>query len=142
MNIEINHVLVRTRDLNKMIWFLNETVGLKEGLRPPFNFPGAWLYSNDKPLIHLVEINPDDEGQSDYLGDQISGSENGSGAVDHIAFSGTDYPELIMRLKQHQIKYFERTVPLTGEHQVFAEGPDGLRIELLFEAEKVRSASL
>ncbi len=141
MNIEINHVLVRTRDLKKMIGFLTETVGLKEGFRPPFGFPGAWLYSKDKPLIHLVEVDPSDQGQSDYLGDQTSASEIGAGAVDHIAFSGSDYTELIERLEQHEIEYFERTVPLTGEHQVFAEGPDGLRVELFFEIEKVRSAT-
>ncbi len=141
MNIEINHVLVRTRDLKKMIGFLTETVGLKEGFRPPFGFPGAWLYSNDKPLIHLVEVDPRDQGQSDYLGDQTSAAEIGAGAVDHIAFSGSGYPELIERLKQNEINYFERTVPLTGEHQVFAEGPDALRVEFLFGIEKVRSAT-
>jgi hypothetical protein len=26
---------------------------------------------------------------------------------------------------------------LTGEHQVFAEGPDGLKLELLFETDKI-----
>jgi lactoylglutathione lyase len=137
MNIEINHVLVRTRHLKNMIHFLIRTVGLEEGFRPPFNFPGAWLYSDDKPLIHLVEINPDDKGQSDYLGSQTAVSEIGMGAVDHIAFSGCNYPHLIKRLKQQKIKYFERIVPLTNEHQLFVEGPDGLRIELLFKTDEI-----
>ncbi len=137
MNIEINHVLVRTRHLKNMIHFLIQTVGLEEGFRPPFNFPGAWLYSDDKPLIHLVEINPDDKGQSDYLGSQTAVSESGMGAVDHIAFSGCNYPHLIKRLKQQKFKYFERIVPLTNEHQVFVEGPDGLRIELLFKTDEI-----
>lgn len=137
MNIEINHVLVRTRYLKNMIHFLKQTVGLEEGFRPPFNFPGAWLYSDDKPLVHLIEINPDDKDPSDYLGSQTYASEIGIGAVDHIAFSGCDFSQLIERLKQQQIKYFERTVPLTNEHQVFAEGPDGLKVELLFKTDEI-----
>lgn len=136
MAIEINHVLVRTSNLENMIHFLTDTVGLIEGSRPPFNFPGAWLYGNDKPLIHIVEIEGNDESQSDYLGENIS-SEIAMGAVDHIAFNGQNYPELIKHLKTDNIRYFERTVPLTGEHQVFAEGPDGIRVELLFEKDKL-----
>lgn len=109
---------------------------LEKGFRPPFNFSGAWLYSDDKPLVHLIEINPNDKDQSDSLGSQTYASETGMEVVDHIAFSGCDYSHLIKRLKQ-QIKYFERTVPLTNEHQVFAEGPDGLRIELLFKTDEI-----
>ena len=135
MNIEINHVLVRTTHLKNMSQFLTQTVGLEEGHRPPFNFPGTWLYSNDKPLVHLVEIHSDNNRQSDYLGQQSSVAEIGLGAVDHIAFSGSNYPELIEGLKQQHIEYFERTVPLTGEHQVFAKGPDGLKLELLFKTQ-------
>lgn len=139
MNIEINHVLVRTTHLKNMSQFLTQIVGLEEGFRPPFDFSGTWLYSNDKPLVHLVEINSDNNGQSDYLGQQSSGAEIGLGAVDHIAFSGSNYPQLIKHLKQQKIKYFERTLPLTGEHQVFAEGPDGLRLEMLFKADEISS---
>jgi len=137
MNIEINHVLVRTHDLKNMILFFKQTVGLEEGFRPPFDFPGAWLYSNDKPLIHLVEINPDDKGQADYLGNQELVSDIRKGAVDHISFSGCNYSELIKRLKQQQIEYFERTVPLSNEHQVFVMGSDGLKLELLFKADDI-----
>lgn len=137
MNLEINHVLIRTSNLKKMIHFLTQIVGLKEGFRPPFKFPGAWLYSNDKPLIHLAEINLNDKDQSDYLGSRTSASEIGSGAVDHVSFSGSNYPELMERLNQQKIEYFERTVPLTGEHQVFVEGLDGLRIEFLLETDKI-----
>lgn len=53
--------------------------------------------------------------------------------IDHIAFSGSDYPTLIARLQHHHLDYFERTVPLTSEHQVFVEGPEGLRVEIQFE---------
>ncbi|NOR70023.1 MAG: lactoylglutathione lyase [Methylomarinum sp.] len=139
MKIEINHVLIRTTHLKEMSQFLTQATGLKEGFRPPFNFSGTWLYSHDKPLVHLVEINSDNNGYSDYLGQQSSVAEIGLGAVDHIAFTGGNYLQLIERLRQQQIEYFERMVPLTGEYQVFAEGPDGLKLELLFKAAEISS---
>lgn len=136
MNIEINHVLVQTRELKKMSRFFEQVVGLTEGVRPPFDFPGAWLYSDGKPVVHLVEISRRDEGKSRYLGSTAPMPESGTGAVEHIAFSGLHYPELLERLGQHDVDYFERTVPLTKEHQVFINGPDNLKIELLFNADK------
>ena len=44
-------------------WALLETVrnfyvdvlGFEEGPRPPFDRRGYWLYSDGKPLIHLIE---------------------------------------------------------------------------------------
>lgn len=136
MSIEINHILVRTNDLKNMSQFLIQVLSLEKGFRPPFHFAGVWLYGDDKPLIHLVEIAPDDESLSDYLGCKTSASDIGMGAVDHIAFTGADYPELLNRLKQQQIKYYERTVPSTNEHQVFVDGPDSLKLELLFNVDK------
>jgi catechol 2,3-dioxygenase-like lactoylglutathione lyase family enzyme len=136
MSIEINHVLVRTHDLENMTAFLIQVLGLKKGFRPPFNFIGDWLYSDDKPLIHLVEVAADDESLSDYLGGKTSSSDIGMGAVDHIAFTGVDYSGLLNRLQQQHIKYYERTIPLTNEHQVFVDGPDGLKLEILFNLDK------
>ena len=136
MSIELNHILVRTSDLKNMSHFLTQIAGLEEGFRPAFDFSGAWLYTGDKPLVHLVEIAPCDASLSDYLGNKASVLDIGIGAVDHIAFTGTDYTELLNCLKQQQYKYYERTVPSTKEHQVFVEGPDGLKLELMFHVDK------
>ncbi len=136
MNIAINHILLRTSDLEGMIQFFEQALELKNGYRPSFPFSGAWLWSDDKPLIHLSEEKPDDEGQLDYLGDKKFASdqkEMGTGIIDHIAFSGNDYQNLIKRLRHYQLTYFERSIPLTGEYQVFVEGPEGVRVEIQFE---------
>mgnify|MGYP002137710046 CR=1 FL=1 len=29
---------------------------MKAGNRPPFPFPGAWLYTGDHPAVHLVGV--------------------------------------------------------------------------------------
>jgi catechol 2,3-dioxygenase-like lactoylglutathione lyase family enzyme len=139
MNIKINHVLVRALDLKKMSQFFNETMNLQEGYRPAFDFPGIWLYSEDIALIHLVELHPTGNTQSHYMGDLPTSADanttSGSDIVDHIAFSGLDYTQLINRLKQNKLEYFERTIPLTKEHQVFVSGPDHIKLELLFNSD-------
>jgi lactoylglutathione lyase len=138
MNIVINHFLIRTSDLKEMIHFFENILGLHQGNRPAFGFPGAWLYSDKKPLIHLSENsssdNLADKKQADYLGRSHNSTHFSTGIIDHIAFSGVDYSDLKDRLKQYKMKYFERSIPLTGEHQVFVDGPEGLRVEIQFES--------
>lgn len=136
MSIEINHVLIRSNNFKNMRRFFTEAVGLEEGIRPPFDFLGTWLYANDRPLIHLVDLNTDGQNQSHYRDGKIPASEANMGIVDHIALSGTDYNGLITRLRQQKVKYFESTVLLTNEHQAFVKGPEGLELELLFNRDK------
>ncbi|WP_028469446.1 VOC family protein [Neptunomonas japonica] len=134
-----DHILLRVQDLHKMVQFFTEILKLKEGARPAFSFPGAWLYSDNQPLIHLA-LN--DEGldssthraQEQYLGKRSATSQQG--IVDHIAFQGDDYTSLISRLKNSATAYFERSVPVSGEHQIFVTGPEGLLLEILFNQDK------
>ncbi len=45
----LDHYNVSTRKLPETIRFYEEVLGFKNGPRPPFNFPGAWLYSAGHP---------------------------------------------------------------------------------------------
>ena len=116
--MRLDHVLICTRDLAAMERFFHEVLSLKPGRRPPFPFDGSWLYSDGSPLIHLA----------------ASSSHEDKGAVDHIAFTGDNYNHLIARLKQAGRDYMERTVPDSGEHQVFVTGPEGISVEVQFPA--------
>ncbi len=49
------HVNIRTNDLEASIAFYRDALGLRLGERPDFGFPGAWLYDEDKPAVHLNE---------------------------------------------------------------------------------------
>jgi lactoylglutathione lyase len=117
--MKINHVLVRTSDLEIMTRFLVDAIGLEMGERPRFPFEGLWLYSDGKPIVHLIH---------DYqIGDA-------KGAIDHVALEGSNYDTLLAALLKYDINYAERIVPKSGEHQVFVSGPDGLKVEMLFPA--------
>jgi catechol 2,3-dioxygenase-like lactoylglutathione lyase family enzyme len=51
--MHIHHVNIRTKSFDASIAFYRDVLGLVHGPRPGFGFPGAWLYDQDKPAIHL-----------------------------------------------------------------------------------------
>ena len=115
--MKLNHVLVLTTNLKAMECFWTKLIGLQVGERPPFPFNGIWIYSDDRPLIHIAEQ---------------AASEFGNGAIAHVALEGADYKALLERLGKNTYVYTEKLVPLSGERQVFIVGPDGLIVEMLF----------
>ena len=127
----LNHVNVRAKNLQETRDFYVDVLGLRDGERPPFEFPGNWIYLGDQAVIHLVEADPD-ENLKAYLGEQI-----GSGAgevVDHIAFEATGLAEMVERLAARDIEPVHRKVPLLNLHQIFFFDPNGLKIEINYPA--------
>src|SRR5262249_13042171 len=51
----LQHVNIRCIDAAASRDFYVQVIGLKEGYRPPFNFPGHWLYLGEVAVIHLVQ---------------------------------------------------------------------------------------
>lgn len=138
---KLAHYSVRTTTLDASRKFYTDILGFKEGFRPPFEFPGVWLYRGgdeaDYGVVHLIGIDPNDpQGLVDYLGDKSADSLHGSAAVDHLAFLATDLTGMHARLESAQLAFRERTVPSLGLHQVFVEDPSGVTIELNFPAEE------
>jgi catechol 2,3-dioxygenase-like lactoylglutathione lyase family enzyme len=59
----LDHFNIRTRKLADTVQFYEDVLGLEKGARPNFAFPGAWMYSEGKPVVHLVDISRTDEPQ-------------------------------------------------------------------------------
>jgi catechol 2,3-dioxygenase-like lactoylglutathione lyase family enzyme len=139
---KLAHYSVRASELEKSKRFYIDVLGFKDGFRPPFNFPGAWLYHGDDEsdygIVHLLGPGPDGAGLSEYLGDRALGQ--GTGTLDHIAFLATNLPDMHARLNSAGISFRERTVPSLGLHQVFFEDPSGVTIELNYPAEEAVAA--
>jgi catechol 2,3-dioxygenase-like lactoylglutathione lyase family enzyme len=142
----LDHYSIRTLDVEASRRFYTEVMGFEVGFRPAFDFPGLWLYNGARypqsfGVVHIVGIdrsNPD--GLKAYLGDRDVDSLNGTGTVDHMAFTATGLMEMRSRLATHRIPYRERTVPDLGIHQVFFEDPSEVTIELNYPAEEARRA--
>ncbi|MBC7940695.1 MAG: VOC family protein [Chitinophagaceae bacterium] len=138
MAISLNHFSIRSADLPACERFYCGLLGLAVGPRPPFPFPGLWLYAGDagqyaNAAVHIIGFDRNDpEGLKQYLGDRDEASLKGTGVVDHVAFFATDLAATLARLQAHGVACRERTVPLLGLHQVFVDDPNGVVVELNF----------
>ena len=138
----LNHISIRSLDLEACERFYCGLLDLAVGPRPPFPFPGLWLYSGDtaqwsNAVVHIIGIDRNDPaGLKQYLGDRDESSLHGTGSVDHVAFGATGLAAMLARLKQQGVAWRERTVPLLGLHQVFVDDPNGVVIELNYPAEE------
>lgn len=124
--LSIDHNLILASDLAVMRAFLVDVIGVEDGLRPPFPFPGHWLYSGGRAIFHLASAHAD-AAQRAHLG---SADRCGNGPIDHISLTGADLAVVARRAAVHGYSTCLREVPQTGERQLFVEGPDGLKIEL------------
>lgn len=121
----LDHVNIRTADLAATKAFLIEVLGLTEGWRPPFPFPGAWLYAGDKDVVHLVEV---EEKAADSAGSSL----------DHFAFDIRDYEEALARVEGTGLKFRATATPGTSVKQIFVRDPNGVTIELNWKGERPR----
>jgi len=121
------HVSIRTRNLEASRKFYCDVLGLRVGYRPPFPFPGLWLYDDgDDAVIHLIA---QAEGADGYLGARAG---LGAGAFDHVALATDDADALRTRLSANDIGYQERLVPELEQRQLFVRDPNGVVVEFIF----------
>jgi catechol 2,3-dioxygenase-like lactoylglutathione lyase family enzyme len=145
MALALNHFSIRTTDMEATRVFYEKVLGLTVGPRPPFPFPGLWLYNGDhgsvaNAMVHVIGIDKNDpQGLKQYLGDRDESSLHGSGAVDHIALMTTGLEAMIVHLKKLGVPWRERLVPVIGLHQLFLDDPSGLVIELNYPASEKTS---
>ena len=127
MTIEgMNHFTVLTDDVAKTVRFYGDVLGLFPGERPNFDFPGAWLYAADHPILHIVG----GRGREALK----------PGVIDHIAFSARGLSTTLATLAAHNVEHVCRQQAGSGVWQVFFFDPNGARVELDFAAEEAPKA--
>ena len=117
----LDHVNIRTNDLDACRRFYVDALGFEEGLRPPFDSRGIWLYLDGAPVVHVLEV-------SEAM------PKNG-GSIDHIAFRARNFDRFTARLKANGIDYEDRAVPGMDLHQLFCFDPHGIKVEFNFEGQ-------
>lgn len=127
----LDHCSIRTAKLAQTRDFYVDVLGMEDGDRPDFPFPGNWLYVDGHAVVHLVGIDPDDpSGLIEYLGEVDLDDLDGSGSFDHMAFRAEQPDKLKSHLDKLGIEYRDRKVPDMDLFQVFLEDPNGVTIEL------------
>ena len=119
----LDHYNVSTRKLQETVQFYENVLGLVNGPRPPFNFPGAWLYSEGHPVLHLNDLSPTDKQQRPD-----------SGVIDHIAFGSRGFEQMKRHLTSKGVPFRVNQVPNSRRWQIFVEDPNNVLIELNFDA--------
>lgn len=124
----LDHINVRTANLEDMTKFYAEVLGLTHGDRPSFQFPGAWLYCGDIAVVHLVE--------------DAKSKKPKAMQIEHFAFRAEGLAETLATLKAADAPYTSRLVPGRSIRQVHTEDSDGNHIELQFAAEEEADPAL
>lgn len=126
----MNHFTILTDDLPATLAFYEEHLNLKAGARPPFTFPGAWLYADGgrgkDPILHIVA----GKQKKDLV----------KGVIDHMAFSGKGLADAVGKLTANRIKYELRRLPDYGTWQLFFFDPNGAKIEIDFDPQEIAPA--
>ena len=120
----LDHVNLRTTRLDEMIeWYCN-VLGMRVGPRPPFPFPGAWLYVEEHAFVHLVGVEAEATGSDTAL------------KLEHFAFSATGLDRFEAHLGANGVSY--RRVELTAIDTVQLNiwDPDGNHIHIDFRTDE------
>ncbi len=115
---------VHTPDLGRVVRFYEDALGLHDGKRPPFDFPGNWLYLGEKPVVHLVGTDYDAP---------LGKPEPKSGQFDHVSFRSVGLAQQRERLRGLGVDFEEATVPASPIHQIFVRDPAGIMVELTYD---------
>jgi catechol 2,3-dioxygenase-like lactoylglutathione lyase family enzyme len=119
--MNLDHVTIRTRDLPATRSFFLTVFGLEEGERPLAirRIPGHWLYSEGRPLIHLI-------GSRGY------GVGRPAEAIDHVGLRLEGYAAFRQKLDQLGIRYSTMDLADLQERRLFFHAPGGPLLEAVF----------
>ncbi|HSF97017.1 MAG TPA: VOC family protein [Thermohalobaculum sp.] len=117
----LDHVNVRTANLDDMTEWYGRVLGMHPGARPNFGVPGVWLYVGGDPVVHLIGV------------ETQPGSDPKDLQLEHFALSATGLKDLLAQLDADGQEYFFRPVPEAGVVQVNFSDPDGNHIHVDFD---------
>ncbi|MEX0347377.1 MAG: VOC family protein [Rhizobiaceae bacterium] len=117
---KLDHVNIKTSNLSKMVKWYREVLDMPEGFRPPFPFPGAWLYAGNDAVVHLVGV--DENPQSI------------DPKIEHFALTASGLADFVKKLGELGVDYDPVRVPGTDILQINIHDPDGNHIHIDFFA--------
>lgn len=119
----MNHFTVIAEDLDRTLDFYTGLLGLQMGPRPDLGFPGAWLYADGRPILHVYTDRPVPAQRA--------------GVIDHMAFTASGLKDIKARFDARGIPYDLRRQKGAGTWQLFCNDPSGAKVELDFEPHEV-----
>ena len=131
----IEHFLVASDDIDATRDWYARVLGMQPGPHPDFGFPVHWMYLGGVDVVHIgPSAKNAGEIQRQYLGRTSQASAAGTGAIDHIAFRATGLRQMIEHLRKEKISFSQRRANGQALFQLFFHDPNGIKIELNFDA--------
>ena len=125
----LDHVNLRTHRLKEMVEWYGKVLDMPSGDRPDFPFPGAWLYADGLPTVHLN-------------GCEHVAAQSGDLALEHFAFKATDLKGFVARLQRIGERFEVAFVPGAPVLQINVWDPDGNHIHVDFAAAEAQGVDL
>jgi catechol 2,3-dioxygenase-like lactoylglutathione lyase family enzyme len=119
--MNLDHVTIRTRDLQATRSFFLTVFDLEEGERPLAirRIPGHWLYSEGRPVVHII-------------GSQGNGTDRAAEAIDHVGLRMQGYADFRQKLDRLGIRYTPMDLADLQERRLFFHAPGGSLLEAVF----------
>lgn len=124
----LHHYTIRCTpdELPPLLDFYTRVMQLEVGARPQIPAPGAWLYAQGQPIVHLYAH----LAHADAAVMPLTGPP--TGPLDHISFRTRGLAEMRRHLAALGVAYTEAPIPGWDIHQLFLHDPRGLKIEMTF----------
>jgi glyoxylase I family protein len=119
--MQLDHVTIRTRDMEATRRFFLSVFDLEEGARPRAirHIPGHWLYAAGQPLVHIIAS-------------QDSGLDRPAEAIDHVGFRLEGYAAFRQKLDRLGIRTSLMDLAEVQERRIFFRAPGGPLLEAVF----------
>ncbi|MBC7780825.1 MAG: VOC family protein [Proteobacteria bacterium] len=124
------HVAIKTEDLASTVAFYTRLLGLRIAHRPDFGYPGAWIAVPTPVGEAVIHI---------YAGGPALGSEGKvapeTGSIDHVSVTAFGWTSFRERFARAALPWREFLIPGTTYWQQFVYDPNGVQLELTFDAD-------
>ncbi len=134
LNLTLDHINIRTANLEAMNGFYDRVMDLKPGARPAFGGAGgSWLYAEEKMADGLDAVKADYRAAwVHFIAVGPTDSDHGNLQIEHFAFTAEGMTGFLARLDGESYAYDLVDMPDVELVQVNFRDPDGNHIHVDF----------
>lgn len=134
LNLTLDHINIRTANLDAMLGFYGRVMDLKSGPRPHFGGAGgAWLYAEEKMADTLDAVKEEYRAAwVHFIEVGATEPDHGNLQIEHFAFTAEGMDMFLKRLEGESCAYNLADMPDVGMVQVNFRDPDGNHIHVDF----------
>ena len=128
----LHHLAIKTNDVDATVAFYNEVIGSHSVERPDSDFPGTWLQFGET----MTQVYSGDAAKN-----REGGHDRGSAAIDHIALSAHRFDEMRAVCETRELEWRQFDIPSFDLRHLFVHDPNGVLVELNFNATQESAGS-